>query len=340
MIVAVTGASGHIGVNLVSALVKEKRQVRVLVHSHQEGLNNPDIQIVRGDLADPASLSSAFAGAEVVYHLAARISLSMHDWQQVEAVNVLGTRHVVEACLKSGVRRLVHFSSIHALVQEPADAVLDELRPLNETEDCPPYDRSKAAGEREVRQGIEQGLDAVILNPTAVIGPYDYQLSHLGEFLLTLARGKLPALVEGGFDWVDVRDVVKAALSAEAKAPTGAKYLVSGHWAEVSGLADLAAEILGVSVPRFVCPTWLARSSAPLVTNFNRITGNRQLYTSVSIRALSRCNKNISHERATKELDYHPRPLRETLADTFRWFQTRGLLDKSLTLRTDNPKHE
>jgi dihydroflavonol-4-reductase len=245
---------------------------------------------------------------------------------------------VVEACLKSGVRRLMHFSSIHAIVQDPVDTVLDELRPLNEAEGCPPYDRSKAAAEREVRQGIEQGLDAVILNPTAIIGPYDYQLSHLGEFLLTLARGKLPALVEGGFNWVDVRDVVNAALCAEKRAPPGAKYLISGHWADVRGLAGLAAEILGVPVPRFVCPTWLARSSAPLVTNFNRLTGNRQLYTSVSIRALSHCNKHISHERATRELDYHPRPLLDTLADTFRWFQARGLLDKSLTINAGNPE--
>jgi dihydroflavonol-4-reductase len=338
MVVAVTGASGHIGANLVRSLVKGKKQVRALVHSSQEGLNSPDIQIVRGNVEDPASLSRAFDGVDVVFHLAARISLSMHDWPEVEAVNVLGTRNVVEACLKSGVRRLVHFSSIHALVQEPTDILLDEKRPLVEPPDCPPYDRSKAAAEREVRQGIEQGLDAVILNPTAVIGPYDHQLSHLGEFLLILARGKLPALVEGGFDWVDVRDVVDAALRAEEAAPTGAKYLVSGHWAEVSDLARLAHEILGISIPGFVCPAWLARGSSPLVTTFNRMTGSRQLYTSVSIRALTRCNRHISHARAERELGYHPRPLRETLADTFRWFQEKGLLDRSLKINGDSPK--
>jgi dihydroflavonol-4-reductase len=338
MIVAITGASGHIGANLVRALIKEKRQVRALVHASHEGLNHPDIQIVQGNVDDLSSLLRVFDGADAVYHLAARISLSMHDWNEVEAINVRGTRNVVEACLKSGVKRLIHFSSIHALVQEPTDILLDEMRPLVELPECPPYDRSKAAAEREVRQGIEQGLDAVILNPTAVIGPYDYQLSHMGEFLLTLARGKLPALVEGGFDWVDVRDVVDASLRAEKKAPTGAKYLISGHWAEVSGLAELAAEILGVSIPGFVCPAWLARGSAPLVTAFSRMTGSRQLYNSVSVRALTKCNRHISHARAERELDYHPRPLRETLVDTFRWFQERGLLDRSLKIKADSPK--
>ncbi len=338
MIVAVTGASGHIGANLVKSLLREKKQVRALVHSSLEGLNYPEIHTVQGSLEDPLSLMKVFDGADVVYHLAARISLSMHDWPLVEAVNVLGTRNVVDACLKSGVKRLVHFSSIHALEQEPINSLLDESCSLVESPDNPPYDRSKAASEREVRRGIEQGLDAVILNPTAVIGPYDHQLSYLGEFLLTLARGKMPALVEGGFDWVDVRDVVEAALRAEKMAPAGAKYIVSGHWAEVRDLAALSGEILGISIPGFVCPAWLARGSAPLVTAFNRITGNRQIYTSVSVRALTHCNRHISHDRAERELGYRPRPLRETLADTFLWFQEKGLLDKSLKINRDSRK--
>jgi dihydroflavonol-4-reductase len=327
MIVAVTGANGHIGANLVRALLKEKRPVRALVHNSRQALEGLDIELLNGDVGDVNSLHRAFAGVEVVYHLAAFISLSMNDWPIVEAVNVNGTRNVVEACLKNGVRRLVHFSSIDAMIQEPLNKPVDEQRPLVDSQHYPPYDRSKAASEREVRQGIEQGLDAVILNPTAVIGPHDFRLSHLGETLLAMARGKLPALVEGGFNWVDVRDVVGGALNAEKSAPVGAKYLLSGHWATVCDLAKITEEILGVPAPRFVCPAWLARTSAPAVTVFNQLTRSRQIYTSVSIRALTNCNHKISHERATRELGYHPRPLRETLSDTFRWFQITGLLD-------------
>jgi dihydroflavonol-4-reductase len=326
MVVAVTGASGHIGANLVRALLEEGRTVRALVHENHQAIDGLDVEIVKGDVCQLRSLNQAFAGADVVYHLAAVISLSMSDWPIVDAINVVGTRNVVEACLYSGVRRLIHFSSIHAIVQEPMDTPVDELRPLVDSHGCAPYDRSKAAGEREIRQGIEQGLDAVILNPTAVIGPHDFQLSHFGEVLLAMARGKLPALVEGGFNWVDVRDVAEAALRAEQQAPQGSKYLLSGSWATVRDLAKLTEEILGVPPPRFVCPTWLARSSAPMVTAFNQLTRNRQLYTSVSIRALSNCNHNISHERATRELNYHTRPLRDTLADTFHWFTEAGLL--------------
>ena len=332
MIVAVTGASGHLGANLIRALLREKKQVRALININRNALDGLDVEIVKADIRDPHSLLQAFKGVEVVYHLAAIISLSMDSWSSIEAVNIIGTRNVVDACNQCGVRRLVHFSSIHAIEQTPMSRPVDEKRPLIDSPGCPPYDRSKAAAEREVRLGIEQGLDAIILNPTAVIGPHDYQLSHMGAVLLALAQGKMPALVEGGFNWVDARDVAAAALKAEEQAPTGSKYLLSGHWASVIELGKLTETLTGVPAPRVVVPVWLARAGAPVVTAFNQITNNRPLYTTVSIRALNNCNKVISHERATRELNYHPRPLKETLADTLRWFQDNDMLDRSIKI--------
>jgi dihydroflavonol-4-reductase len=328
MIVAITGANGHLGANLVRALLKDNKTVRALINVNRQALDGLQVEVVQADVRDPFSLQKAFKGVDVVYHLAAIISIAMDDWSAVEAVNVTGTRNVVEACLKCGVRRLIHFSSIHAIEQTPMSMPVNEKHPLVDSKACPPYDRSKAAAEREVRKGIEQGLDGVILNPTAVIGPNDFQLSHLGAAILAFAQGKMPALVEGGFNWVDARDIVIAAIKAEEKAPTGAKYILSGHWASVVELAQLTEDITGVPKPRFVVPVWLARTGAPVVTAFNQITKNRPLYTSASIRALSHCNRNISHERATLELDFHPRPLKETIADTIQWFKDNGMLDK------------
>jgi len=338
MITAITGASGHIGANLIRGLLQEEKPIRALVHNHRDAFEGLNIEKVRADVTDIDSLIPAFQGADVVYHLAGAISLEMNDWPKMEAINVKGTHNVVEACLRCGVRRLVHFSSIHAVVQEPFDKPVDELRPLGDSADRPPYDRSKALSEREVRQGIEQGLDAIILNPTAVIGPYDYQLSHLGEALLIMAQGRMPALIKGGFDWVDVRDVVNGAIRAEAQAPIGAKYLFSGHWASIQDLAKLTEEIMGVPAPRFVCPTWLALTSAPAVTLYNQITRSRQLYNRFSIKTLSACNHRVSHDRATRELNYQPRPLRDTLADTFRWFQTSGMLEQPKITKTASLK--
>jgi len=325
MAIVVTGATGHVGANLVRTLLGQNRPVRALVHVHRQAVEGLGVDIARADVRDLPSLIAAFRGAEVVYHLAADISILADRRSMLESINVTGTRNVVEACLRCGVRRLVHFSSIHAVTQEPLSTPVDESRPLVQAPGCPPYDRSKAAGEEEVRRGIERGLDAVIISPTAIIGPYDYQPSHLGQALLSMARGKLPSLVAGGFDWVDVRDVVAGAIEAEQRAPTGAKYLLSGHWRSMPDLAYMVAEISGVPAPGFVCPLWLARFGAPFATAASRLARTRPLYTSVSIRAL-RSNRNISHERATRDLGYQPRPLRETLADTLRWFHETGSL--------------
>jgi dihydroflavonol-4-reductase len=328
MITVVTGGSGHIGANLIRALLAQGRKVRALHHVNRRAIEKLNIEIVPADVCNPGSLHKAFKGADVVYHLAARISLNMNDYPVLEPINVAGTRNVVQACLDCDVRRLVHFSSIHAFIQESIGKPIDESCPLVEPRNCPPYDRSKAAGEKEVYSAIERGLDAVIISPTAVIGPYDYEPSFLGEALLNLARGKMPALVGGGFDWVDVRDIVQGALAAEKKAPAGAKYLLSGHFASVCDLAVMVEEIMGTPAPKLVMPRWLAFVGAPFLAGFAQLTGKRPLYTSASIRAL-RTGQDVSHAKAARELGYKPRPLQETIVDTFKWFRANGYLDKS-----------
>ena len=327
MTVLVTGASGHLGANLVRALLAQGRSVRAMIHHERRGIEGLNVEVVQGDVCDPASLDRALEGVEVVYHAAVRIAISGND--RVEAINVGGTRNVVEACLRSGVRRLIHFSSIHAFQQEPLDQPLDEARPLVDPARAAPYDRSKAAAEREVQAGIARGLDAVILNPTAMIGPHDYYPSHVGQVLLSLCQGTMPALIAGGFDWVDVRDVAQAALRAEARAATGACYLLSGHWASVCDLAGMVSDLSGVRAPWFVCPTWLARVAAPFAVAWARLNGGRPLFTPFSVRTL-RSNRQISHARATRDLDYAPRPLKETVADALRWFADAGHLDLAI----------
>ncbi len=326
--IVVTGAAGHVGANLTRALIEKSRPVRALVHLDHKALEGLDVEVVTGDISDLDSLLKAFEGAEVVYHLAVLISIATDPWSRLEAVNIRGTRNVVEACLRCGVRRLVHFSTIHTLTDR-ADSPVDESSPLVESRRHPPYDRSKAAAEGEVRRGIEKGLDAIIISPTAIVGPHDYKPSHFGEALLKLANGSLPALVSGGFNWVDVRDIVKGAMRAEEVAPTGAKYILSGHWVSLRELAKMVEELTGVRAPGSVFPMWLARIGAPFVTVFDRLARRRPLYTSASLQAL-RGHRRISHRKATEELDYHPRPFRETLIDTLQWFEAEGKLEHPL----------
>lgn len=325
--VVITGISGLVGGNLARALLAQGRKVRGLVHRDRRTLHGLELELAQADVRDPASLLRALKGAEVVYHLAASISLEMDSWAEVEAINVQGTRNVVDACLQSGVKRLVHFSSIHALQQEPLQIPLDESRPrVLPSKNLPPYDLSKAAGEKEVHKGIRSGLEAVILNPTAIVGPYDYSPSYFGRAIIALVKGRIPALVAGGFDWVDVRDVVQAALRAEQVAQSGASYILSGHWHSVRQVADMVAEVTGTRAPWLSVPIGLAYQVAPAMAMLARFNRSQPFYTRVSLRALH-SNRQISHAQATRDLDYNPRPFRETLADTLEWFASNGYLD-------------
>jgi dihydroflavonol-4-reductase len=329
MITVVTGASGHVGNNLVRSLLAEGRQVRVMTHRNISLLDTFDVEKIHSDILDTDTLNAVFKGAEIVYHLAAKVSIESSGWADLHAINTIGTRNVANACLKNGVRRLIHFSSIDAIEQKPLDVPVDELSPPALNKKHPPYDRSKAAGEAEVQAAIKKGLDAVIVNPTAIIGPYDFLPSHQGQMLLSMACGKLPALVKGGFDWVDVRDIVSGAMQAEKLASKGAKYILGGHWASLSEIARIVEEAIGVPSPSFTCPLWLASASAPLVTGFEHLRGRRPLYTKASIIAIN-SNRHINHEKAEKELGYHSRPLEQTIRDTLTWFADYGHLSGSI----------
>ncbi len=316
----VTGASGHLGANLVRGLLAQGRTVAALVHEDRRGLVGMDVETRAGDVRDAASLRHAFEDADVVYHCAGYVTIESGDWPRLHAINVEGTRNVVEACRANRVRRLVHFSSIEALVETPLDVPVDEQRPLVDSRTGTLYARSKSAGEAIVRQALAEGLDAIVLNPTAVIGPHDYRLTPCNAGLLALCGGRLPALVEGGFNWVDVRDVATSAIRAEERSPAGRRYILGGRWASLRELAALAHEINGARVPRWICPMWLARLAAPLVTSWCALAGQRALLTGSGLRPL-RGNRHISHALAERELGHQPRPLRDTMTDTWHWFE-------------------
>ena len=328
MTVVVTGGTGHLGTNLVRRLVRDGRTVRVVVHDDDSSLEGLDIERIPGDVTDKASLAKAFEGADTVLHLAARISILNRD-PVVEGINIGGARNAAEASLETGVRRHVHVSSIHAFLQEPQGQVLDETRG-RPAPHYPPYDRSKAAGEAEVQKVIARGLDAVIVNPTAILGPYDHRPSRMGEVLLRFANGTMSGLISKvGFNWVDARDVVDGILGAEERGRTGENYLLGGEWRSFENLAEVACSATGARIPRLMSPMWLARVGAPFVTAWSRLTGARPLYTSAALHAL-RGAREISSEKAKKELGYAPRPFEDTIGDAYAWFSENGMLKRPL----------
>lgn len=321
----VTGASGHVGANLVRELLAADREVRVLVHQDARALEDLPVQQVRGDVCDVDGLCAAFDGAEVVYHLAAIVSITGDRGGLVDAVNVGGTANVVKACRRQGVRRLVHFSSVHALQQTPLDEVLDERRPAAAGPGVLAYDRAKAAGEAVVLAEAGNDFEVVVLNPTAIMGPLDFRGSPTGTLIAKLYQGRLPALVDGGFDWVDVRDVVQGAMAAERLGRSGERYVLSGAWASVGELAALVHECGGARPPRFTSSLGLASVGAPLVEAWSRISGTVPLYTRDSLNVLRHSNRHISRDKAVAELGYAPRALADTVRDTVQWWRREGV---------------
>lgn len=321
MVVAVTGASGHLGAALTRELVRRGTRVRAAVRGPARALEGLDIETVKADVLDNQSLRAAFDGVDVVFHLAGIISLASDGSSAVRRTNVGGSKNVVDACLDRNVGRLVHCSSIHAFLSRPRDGCIDESRQLVPWDDHrePLYDRTKAAGQRHVCAGLNKGLNAVIVHPTAVIGPYDFKGSPMGKVIRSLANGTFPALVEGGFDWVDVRDVAVGMCAAASRACSGDSFILSGHYCSIPQLAKMIGAISGVRPPRFVSPMWLARLGAPFAEAWAKLAGNPPVYTSESLLALRR-HQEVSCDRARRALNYDPRPLEETIRDTLEWY--------------------
>ncbi len=325
MIAAVTGASGHVGAALSRALLAAGDTVRLLVREDTRALEGLNAERFRADLTDPESLRRAFQGVEIVYHLAASIPLDRRHIETMRRINVEGTRHVIRACRDCSVRRLIYFSSIEALADLKSLKPTDESNPLAGPRDTTKYGLTKAEAVRVVMKAVEEDLDAVILLPTAIVGPHDYKPSHLGRALLDLYHKRLPALIRGGFNWVDVRDVAEATIAAGHKARRGERYIISGTWKSIAQMAKLVGEVTGRDGSRPVLPVWAARAAAGIVGGLPGLRSRYPAFTPEALIAIGK-HREVSCAKARAELDYRPRPLEQTLRDTFGWFQERGFL--------------
>ncbi len=322
MTILVTGSSGHVGLTLILKLLETGQKVRALDLKKNPTIEQLPIEFIQADVRNLDTLAPAFRDVEVVYHVAAYISIQMHEWPLLEAINVNGVRNIVTLCQQYRVRRLVHFSSIEALSVEPHNKPIDETNALVPADFSIPYPRSKAAGQRIILQAIQEGLDAVTLFPTGIIGPNDYSTRASNQSLIPIANGEMPILAKFAYDWVDVRDVADGALAAAQKAPAGASYILGNQHYLITDLAVKIAALTGVPAPRVV-PAWMALSVLPFLTLRSRITGQTSMLTRASLYPLLNSHQ-ISHERASRELGYRPRSIDESLADMVNWFQKLG----------------
>ncbi|WP_298010156.1 MULTISPECIES: SDR family oxidoreductase [Anaerolinea] len=318
----VTGATGHLGNVLVRELVARGEPVRALVLPGEDlrSLEGLPVEIVKGNILDLPSLIDACQGVDTVFHLAALVSLLEEHEPILRKVNVEGTRNVIQAVLQAGVRRLIYTSSIHALTRPPHGVMIQEDLPFDPQNPAGAYDRTKAEASILVLEAVQkEGLDAVIVCPTGVIGPYDYRRSELGEMILNWMSSRLDWIVNGGFDFVDVRDVAKGHILARDLGVKGHTYILGGEQISVAQLRELVKEIRGLFSPVVEFPGTLAVWFASLAEVYYKLTHTRPKFTRYSIETLW-SNSQISIQRARQELGYAPRKLSETLRDTIAWW--------------------
>ena len=318
----VTGATGHIGNVLVRELLAGGQPVRALVRPGKVplALAGLDVEIVPGDVLDRDSLERSMQGVSLVYHLAARISLAAGPDPETERVNLAGTHNVIAAMHHSGAGRLVYASSVYALRRHLNAATIDESQPFDALHSRGAYDRSKAQASLAVQAAVADGLDAVMLCPTAVTGPYDFHASEAGRAIRLYMRPGPKFIVKGAYDFVDVRDVAHGFILAAARGRRGEKYILSGDRLTVREVARTVWQALPGWRPCLAVPLWLAYWVARLMPLYAELTHSQPIFTRYSLDAIC-SNSNFSHARATRELGFQPRPARQAIRDAVSWFQ-------------------
>lgn len=319
--ILVTGATGHIGNVLIRKLLEQGEKVRALVWRGEDTtpIKALEVEQVQGDVLDLASLGPAMRGVETVYHLAGIISIMPGRNPFVWRVNVEGTRNMLEAARQAGIRRLVYTSSIHAIARSPHGVAMDESLGFDQNNPYGEYDRSKAAASLEVQKAAIEGLDAVIVCPTGVIGPYDFRGSELGEVIRSASEARTMFYVEGAYDFVDVRDVADGMIAAHAHGRRGESYILSGQRLSVRYMLETVREVTGKAFASIKIPFSLAEFAARFTPWYYQRTKAKPRFTPYSLEVLQ-SNSNISHAKAARELGYKSRPLHETITDTVRWF--------------------
>lgn len=326
IIYLVTGAAGHLGSTVVNKLVKLGKQVRALVlpGDKNAGQLPAQVETTAGDVTDISSLESFFRHEEddtlEVIHCAGIVTIATKSQPAVREVNVGGTENIVEMCRREGAEKLVYISSVHAIPEPPAGETITEIYDFNPDKVKGLYAKTKAEATSIVMQSAARGLNASVIHPSGISGPGDHGRGHLTQLVIDYYNGSLTAGINGGYDFVDVRDVADGIISCCEKGRPGEGYILSNRFIKISELFGMLHKITGHREIKTFLPMWFAKATAPLAELYYKILRQPPLFTSYSLYTLS-SNAEFSHAKAAAELGYVPRGFEETLRDTVEWLK-------------------
>lgn len=322
--ILITGGTGRIGNVLVKELDRRGEKIKVLIRktSNLEPLKGCNCEYIYGDILEPESIESQLKNVDTIFHLAAHINISTHDKDLTLNTNIQGTKNIVDICIKHNLP-LVYTSSIHAFNAPEDGSLITESIPLctDIQKSRGLYDYSKGMAATYIKEQVSKGLKAIVLHPTGVTGPYDYRPSFFGAGMVQLVKSGIKITVCGKYDYVDVRDVVSAMLKAYDLKKYGERYILSGEILTMPIYASYLREFTGMKSMTKILKDKLCIFIGSILSFFDK----KAQITPYSIRTLQ-SNCNISHEKATKELEYNPRGIKESIHDQYNWFRTNGYI--------------
>jgi dihydroflavonol-4-reductase len=330
MPIFVTGGTGFLGVNLVRHLVDQGHRVRMLVRAEPNrlGLESDLIEFARGDVTDGQSVLDAMRGCEQVYHLAGWVQITPWGMDTARRINIEGTRNVCAAARRLGVKRMVHTSSIAAIAAGTMDQPSDETTPWNLKGLDIPYYITKQESERVVLDHVRQGLNAVIVNPSYLIGPWDVKLGS-SRILIQLAQGKVRMIFSrGGINFVDVREAAAGHVLAMARGRTGERYFLGGQNLPYRTFCSRVAAIAGVRPPQWALPYAAMLPFAAAGSVLGRMMPMRFRDFNLSILRSGFLEHFATSRKACEELGYHEVEVDGAVRDALEWFGSHGYMHR------------
>ena len=322
----VTGATGFVGAAVARALLAQGRRVRVLARegSDRRNLDGLDVEVAVGDLLDPMSFPGALAGCDALYHVAADYRLWTPDPARMYAINVEGTRALMQAALTAGIGRIVYTSSVATLGLRADEKPAAEGTPVSLAEMVGPYKRSKYMAEEAVRAMVaEQGLPAVIVNPSTPVGPRDVKPTPTGRMVVEAANGRMPAYLDTGLNFAHVDDVALGHLLAFERGKVGERYILGGDNMDLQSMLGLIAELSGRRPPWFKVPRRPLFPIAYVAEKVAAITGKEPFVTVDGLRLAAK-KMYFTSAKAERDLGYHARPAKDGFKDALAWFRAQG----------------
>jgi len=318
----VTGATGFVGWHVARHLVEAGRRVRVLVRDPARVRELDNVEVVQGDLEDPAAVRQAVDGCEALCHVAADYRLWVRNPAEMYRSNVDGTRNVLEAACRAGVERIVYTSTV-GTIGIPAGGIGEETTPVSLEEMVGPYKRSKFLAEQVAFDHVAQGLPVVIVNPTAPVGDHDFKPTPTGRTIVEYLRGAMRAWIDTGLNLVDVRDVAVGHRLALERGRPGERYILGCQNLTLKEIFEKLEAISGVPAPKWRIPYGVAYAAGAVSTAWAYLSGREPLAPLDGVR-MARKKMFVTHAKAARELGYAPAPIEGALARAVAWFRANG----------------